>query len=62
MGTRIETSMGRCPEHGVVEGQRVMPKLNVPLPASLIAYLVRTRAARREPFTCPLCDRPLTLR
>jgi hypothetical protein len=61
MATRIETAQGHCPQHGIVEGQRVMPKLTVPLPLSLITYLVRSRAARRQPFTCPHCERELAI-
>jgi hypothetical protein len=61
MATRIETAQGCCPQHGTVEGQRVLPKLTVPLPISLISYLVRARAAKREPFTCPQCERALTI-
>ncbi len=60
MADKIERAQGKCPEHGVVEGVRCLPKLTVPLPLSVVVYLVRSRAARRAPFTCPQCERELT--
>jgi hypothetical protein len=54
---KVEQKTGRCPEHGVVEGVRYLPRPMFPF----ILYYLRLRAARRAPYLCPQCDRPLTL-
>ncbi len=54
---KVERARGRCPEHGIVEGVRYLPKPMFPF----IVYYLRLRAARRAPFVCPQCDRELTL-
>jgi len=55
----VETARGRCPEHGLVEGKRVMPDMKVYGPASYLAKLIRMRTAKRAPFVCPYCDRDI---
>ncbi len=54
---KVERAQGRCPEHGMVEGVRYLPKPMFPF----IVYYFRLRAARKGPFTCPQCERELTM-
>ncbi len=41
----------------MVEGVRNLPKPMFPF----IVYYLRLRAARKAPFTCPQCERELTM-
>jgi hypothetical protein len=54
---KMERATGRCPEHGIVEGVRYLPKPMFPF----IVYYLRLRAARKAPFLCPECDRAISL-
>ena len=56
MKTSIETQEGRCATHGKVEGTREIPRMSFPF--IYYAY-VRSRARKREPFLCPVCDEPV---
>jgi hypothetical protein len=57
----VETAKGRCPEHGLVEGKRDIPKDKVYGPASYLAHVFRVRSAKRAPFVCPQCERDIEL-
>jgi hypothetical protein len=56
MSNEVERRTGNCPTHGRVEGTREIPRMGFPF----IYYWFRRRSARREPFSCPICDEPLT--
>lgn len=57
MAKETETRTGRCPEHGDVEATREIPKMGFPF-----VYFAITRAiARRRPFTCPDCGKPVII-
>lgn len=51
MAVEVETTMGRCAEHGVVEATREMPQMGFPF----VVYAARRYLARRKPFNCPTC-------
>jgi len=57
----VETAKGRCPQHGEVEGRRVIPDAKVYGPASYLAKIMRQRTARKAPFVCPYCERDIEL-
>ena len=55
MAKETETQTGRCPEHGEVQATREIPKMGFPF-----VYFAVTRAlARRRPFRCPDCGKPV---
>jgi len=54
---KMERATGRCPEHGIVEAVRYLPRPMFPF----VVYYVRLRAARKAPYLCPQCDRPVSL-
>jgi hypothetical protein len=51
VATETQTSSGRCPTHGDVEGTRDMPGSGFPW----VYNAVRRMIARRRPFRCPDC-------
>jgi hypothetical protein len=53
--TETETKMGRCPTHGTVEGRREIPRVAFPF----VLFAVMRAMARRKPFFCPTCDKPI---
>jgi hypothetical protein len=56
MASEVETRAGNCPAHGDVEATREMPRMGFPF-----VYFAIVRAmARRRPFQCPECGKPVT--
>jgi hypothetical protein len=54
--TEIEARIGQCPVHEEVEATREIPAMGFPF-----AYYAIVRArAKRRPFVCPLCGKPVT--
>lgn len=53
--TEKRTITGRCPEHGIVEGTKDVPKVSFPF----IVYGVRRALAAMAPATCPRCGAKL---
>lgn len=47
---------GRCPNHGLVQGIKTVPKVSFPF----IVYGVRRAMAAMEPATCPKCGAKLS--
>ena len=56
MANEVERRGGHCPEHGVVEAAREIPKMGFPF----IYFAIARAMARRRPFRCPDCGRPVT--
>ena len=52
-----ETKTGRCAVHGTVEATRKMPEMGFPF----IVLAVSRAIARRRPFRCPNCGKPVTV-
>lgn len=48
---QVQSRLGRCDEHGLVEGTRKMPRLLFPFIVTGIMRLV----AMTRPFRCPRC-------
>ena len=53
----FETKNGRCGEHGVVQATRYMPRIKFPF----FLYLIRRARAKKKPFECPECGKPVTI-
>jgi len=51
----VQTRRGTCPEHGFVEGNREVPRLQFPF----IVFGVKRMLAQRKPFACPSCGSPI---
>lgn len=49
--TTIQTRPGRCPDHGLVDGTRKLPRLVFPF---IITGVIRLVAMTR-PYRCPRC-------
>jgi hypothetical protein len=49
--TETRTRPGRCPTHGDVSAQKVIPKLRFPF----FVYLVLRWIAMAKPYRCPTC-------
>lgn len=56
MAKETETQTGRCPEHGEVQATREIPKMGFPF----VYFSVARAMARRKPFRCPDCGKPVT--
>ena len=55
MAAEVETPTARCATHGSVEAVREIPRLQFPY----VVYAVIRWRARRQPFLCPVCERPI---
>jgi hypothetical protein len=55
MAIEVETRTGRCDTHGTVEGARDMPRSGFPW----VYNAIRRMMARRQPFRCPECGKPV---
>ena len=55
MADKVETRRGICETHGSVEATREMPRTQFPF----IVYAVRRFMARKRPFLCPSCGKPV---
>ena len=51
MRKQFETRKEECPEHGMVDAERELPRPTFPF----ALYAVGRFRARREPFRCPIC-------
>ena len=58
MATRTQTAYGPCPTHGQVSATREVPKLTFPF----VVYAVKMFAARKEPYRCPECGKPVSVK
>jgi hypothetical protein len=58
MSDKTETHPGTCPTHGLVQGQRRMPRPAFPI----VVYAVRRLFAARRPYLCPDCGTPVVAR
>jgi hypothetical protein len=54
-GNEVQARRGTCPAHGLVEGQREIPRMGFPF----VVFAVRRLLAQRKPFTCPTCGSPI---
>lgn len=54
--TQQKTVSGRCPNHGIVQGTKSVPKVSFPF----IVYGVRRAMAAMEPAQCPQCGAKLS--
>ena len=52
-----EIRQGTCPEHGLVQATRYMPKIGFPF---FVFFIMRARA-KRKPFECPICSKSVRL-
>ena len=52
MATETQIAVGDCPNHGVVEAARELPRVAFP---PLITAIQRAVAKRRRPYRCPTC-------
>ena len=55
MASEMQTKTGRCPTHGTVQATRAIPRMGFPF----IVYGIRRALAKRKPFLCPECGRPV---
>jgi hypothetical protein len=51
MPTNLQTRLGRCPTHGVVDATRMLPPLKFPIFISGIRRLIALTGA----YKCPRC-------
>jgi hypothetical protein len=56
MSDQNETRVGTCPTHGIVRGERRMPRPGWPF----VVYALRRLLAARRPYRCPDCNMPVT--
>jgi hypothetical protein len=56
MPKELQTRTGSCPEHGVVQATREVPGSGFPW----IVNAVRRAIAKRRPYRCPACGKPVT--
>jgi hypothetical protein len=54
---QIDKATGTCPDHGTVDGTRVIPSWAFPF----FVYAYLRWKAKRQPFECPQCSKPVTL-
>ena len=55
MATETETMHGDCPTHGTVAATRELPKVTFPP----VYTAVKRALAKRRPFVCPECGKPV---
>jgi hypothetical protein len=55
VATEVQTQSGQCPTHGDVEATRDMPGSGFPW----IYHAVQRMIAKRRPFVCPECGKPV---
>jgi hypothetical protein len=53
--TELKTVSGRCPNHGIVQGTKSIPKVSFPF----IVYGVRRAMAAMQSAVCPQCGAKL---
>ncbi len=55
MAKETQTTTGTCPTHGTVEATRDLPRVTFPP----IYTAIKRSLAKRRPFRCPECGKPV---
>ncbi|HEV2344259.1 MAG TPA: hypothetical protein VGS97_09215 [Actinocrinis sp.] len=58
MATETEYKQGQCAQHGQVNASRELPALSFPF---IVTKIQRTMAAKKTPFECPQCGKPVSV-